>query len=182
MARKLLILTLATLLIMPQVVFASGGNNPGIQRSEKITGPTFSATIVMDPHNATTPNWPVDPLARGWATVRIKKGPQVSGVVFQVPNDFALVYGCQLDSPIVIDNHPIGSDLTEIRFVNVPLTGWMPPEAIVNLFAGVGMTIDLTNANFIPVITSVENAVCVLPLQSGVLSFDAVIQFKVPQR
>jgi hypothetical protein len=169
MARELLILTLTTLLIMPQVVFASGGNNPPPSGNVKLISPRLAATIVVDPHN------PID-TTNGWATVRIHKKEQYSSVVFQMPDPnsgFSLKLGCQLFTSD-------GSDLTEIRFLYAPLLNWMPAEAITYLLAGVGITFSPLDPTFVPMITSVENAVCTPVDSMGVLSFDAIIEFLVP--
>jgi len=176
MTRKLLILSLAVLMALPNLVFASGGANPGLLRSEKITGPTFSATVVVDARNTVG-------LEGRWATVRIKKGPAVSGIVFTVAEGFPFEnYGCSLISPTY-------SDLTEFRFLYVPLIDWIPGTKIQELFAAVGIAINPDNGqttdpnnSATPVISSVDNSICVPPYpDKGTLSFDAVIQFKVVQ-
>jgi hypothetical protein len=172
MTRKLLILALTILMIIPQVVFASGGANPPIPTGTKVVGPRLHATIVMDPHNPTD-------TTNGWATVRIQRKQQYSAIVFQMPNpsfNFPLGKGCRL----VDDN---GSDLTENRFLGAPLYWWMPADAVATLLSGVGIVFDPDDPNVInsqlgPRITSVDNAVCTPddPL-TGTLSFDAVIEF-----
>jgi hypothetical protein len=168
MARELLILTLTTLLIMPQVVFASGGNNPPPSGNVKLISPRLAATIVVDPHN------PID-TTNGWATVRINLKSQYSAVVFQMPNSgFNLSMGCLLVDP------SDGVDLTEKRFLNTPLSSWMPAQAVIDLLAGVGITGEPAPVGFGPMITSVDNAVCTPDNSMGTLSFDAIIEFLVP--
>ena len=169
MTRKLFVLTLTMLMIMPQVVFASGGANPPPEGQVKLIGPRIQATVVLDPHNPTD-------TTNGWATMRINKKQQYSSVVFQMPDPnqgFALVLGCQL---LAGD----GSDLTESRFLYTPLLGWMPGEAITKLLAGVGIAYEPSNPAFVPMITSIDNATCTPDDSMGVLSFDAIIEFLVP--
>jgi hypothetical protein len=187
MARKLMILSLTVLMALPNLVFASGGNNPPLERAEKITGPTFSVTVVMD---ATKANLPA---GTRWASLRIKKGSLVSGVVFTVPIDFYFFkYGCSFvnTEPEKAGQFPAYSNLTEVRFLYTPLIEWMPGDKLMKLFRVVGIEID-ENTGYVaglpyamtPMITSVENEVCAPnDAATGTLSFDAVIQFKIPQR
>jgi len=159
---------------MPQVVFASGGNNPPIQAGDKLVGPRLHATIVMDPHN------PLGEPNKGWATVRIQWKQNYSAVVFQnfEASNFLLEKGCRL-----VDDD--GADLTQKRFVDAPLYWWIPPDTVKTLLSGVGIVFDPTDANVInnyrgPRITSVDNAVCTPEDPAvGTLSFDSIIEFVV---
>ncbi len=181
MTRRLLILTLTVLMAFPNLVFASGGANPPLERDEKIVGPTFSATVVMDAQKA-------EEVQGGrWATLRIKKGSLVSGIVFTVPPDFLFKkYGCSLVNTDPEKTFPAYSDLTEVRFLYTPLIEWIPGSKLQQLFRLVGIEIDANDGTYngtVPMVTSVENAVCApSDALTGTLSFDAVIQFKVPQR
>lgn len=175
MTRKLLILTLTTLLIMPQVVFASGGANPPPVGQVKLIGPRLQAAFVMDPHNSCVQNQNGD-LGSCWGTAKIERKKQPSAVVFPLPDansGFSLGLGCQLALN--------GSDLTEMRFLYAPLLSWMPAAAITNLLAGVGVTFDPLDPTFVPMITTIDNAMCTPEDPNiGTLSFDAIIEFLVP--
>jgi hypothetical protein len=175
MTRKLLILTLTMLMIMPQVVFASGGNNPPPEGQFKLIGPRIQATVVVDPHNVCVQNQG-GLVGSCWGTVRIERKKQSSAVVFPLPGagSFSLGLGCQL-----VDSN--GADLTEVRFLYTPLLSWMPADAITNLLAGVGITFSPYDPTFVPMITSIDNAMCT-PADPGIgtLSFDAIIEFLVP--
>jgi|WetSurMetagenome_2_1015567.scaffolds.fasta_scaffold504731_1 hypothetical protein len=176
MTRKLLILALTMMMVMPQVVFASGGANPPPSGAVKLIGPRVQATIVIDPHNACVQNQ--DSLMGScWGTVRIERKKQSSAVAFPLPDansGFSLGLGCQL-------LNGDGSDLTEARFLYTPLLSWMPADAITNLLAGVGITFSPYDPTFVPMITSIDNAMCT-PADPGIgtLSFDAIIEFLVP--
>lgn len=191
MRRTAIGLTMVVLMLLLNAheLMGGGSGNPP-PPGKKITGPAVSAHIVIDPHNPG-----VTPTA-GQASIRLQKGTLNSGAAFKVPNPdtFPLALGCVL---ILSEGNPLGqpagTNLTEFRFVHTSeierkLTDWIPSLIITDLFAQLQITLDGTN---VPVITDVDNAVCTtgpgIPdpgddSAEGILSFQAVIQFRVPHR
>ena len=150
--------------------WAGGGVNPGGQKS--IVGPTVNAVILMDPHMAE-----VTPTAKQ-ATVWLRSGTLTSQFSFDIPADFQLNFGCNLD-------------LTQTRFVYTPanpatLNGWVPPFAQQALFLPLNIVV---GAGFVPAIVQVNHQECLVAQsgQTGVpgpgwLYMQATIQFLVPPK
>jgi hypothetical protein len=185
-----LILALLMALPSPGLVMASGGANPGTETNPtKIVGPIISATVVLDPHWLDNPPAGYDPNLIGRGSIRFKKGTLTSGGVFQLNSQLPFNWGCELILPQDSNGYPAGSELTMVRFGNIPLSSWVPSDLVIKLFAGLGITLTNPAEYPIPMVTDVENAVCTpasladTPFpKPGSLSFDAVIQFKVPQK
>jgi hypothetical protein len=192
---------------MPLIV-GGGGMGPPQPGARKVTGPSVTATVVIDPHMAgVTTN-------AKRATIRLEKGSLASAASFDIPSSFLLNRGCDLH-------------LTDLRFVYVPITrpntlyAWVPFAVVDALFAPLGIAADA--ANNVPVITDVDREVCTadpanpgvpdtgntygallcpdgnpctnpnnqnihpnggdgFPALAGILSFTAVIQFEVAQQ
>ncbi len=166
--------TLLVLLATWPLLTAGGGINPGPPSNTKITGPAVSAVIVVDTHNAG-----VTATARH-ASIRLTKGSLSSGSTFAIPGDgtsgFPFYFGCQL-STAGTGLESLGPSLTDVRFLG-PLENWIPDPPLTDLFSQLGITISGTNK---PVITDINNDVCTPNNIGGVLSFNAVVQFQVPQ-
>ena len=155
--------------------WAGGGVNPGGQKS--IVGPTVNAVILMDPHMAGAT--PVTPTAKQ-ATVWLRSGTLISQASFDIPADFQLNFGCDLE-------------LTPTRFIYTPanpatLNGWVPAFAQQALFLPLNIVV---GADFVPAIVQVSHQEC-LVTQSGQtdppvpgpgwLYMKATIQFLVPPK
>jgi hypothetical protein len=109
--------------------------------------------------------------------------------MFVIPG-FPLYMGCQLVSPEGIYEY-LGPNLTEVRFLNVPLAVWMG-DVVIELFNELGIqvsgaTVPVVEAP-IPVITQIKNPTCTPAYpydfskpsdgswKQGILTFDAVIK------
>lgn len=147
--------------------------------------------MVIDPHEPG-----VTTKARQ-ASIRLDKGTLSSGAVFTIPGSaatgFALKQGCVM---VLAD----GTDAMKRRFVNVALNRWIPEPIVLTLFDELGISVrspsdpNIIDPNNLPVITDTDRADCTTdpenpgplanvdgPSTPGVLSFQAVVQFKVPQ-
>jgi hypothetical protein len=136
----------------------------------------------MDPHDSTTN-------ARK-GTIRLEKGSLSAGAVFTVGGTntpgFPLFQGCTL---VLSD----GRDAMKARFVLVPLDVWIDAPIVIALFKELGINVEdplfpaQINPFFVPMITDTDRALCTPDPQNpggtgpGILSFQAVIQFNVPQ-
>jgi hypothetical protein len=162
---------LAVLATWP-LLTAGGGVNPPAPSDTKVTGPAVSAVVVVDTHNTGG-----TPTARQ-ASIRLSKGTLHAGTVFLTPAvGFPFNFGCKLDTAGTgLEN--LGDSLTEVRFLG-PLANWVPGDKLAAMFSQLGITISGTN---VPVITDIDNDVCTPDnVAVGVLSFSAVVQFRVPQ-
>jgi hypothetical protein len=145
---------------MPFIVGA-GGMGPPPPSSNKVTGPSITATVVIDPHQANVTS------GAKRATIRLQKGSIVSGASFDIPASFLLNRGCDVG-------------LSDLRFVYDPpsrpvnLYAWVPGnsfapagDVVSALLAPLGVTPD--PATNIPVITAISNDVCTVdPANPGV--------------
>ncbi len=162
--------TLLVLLATWPLLTAGGGINPPPDSNTKITGPAVSAVIVVDPHNTE-----VTTTARH-ASIRLTKGSLSSGSTFDIQGVFPFDFGCQLSTAGTPYTN-LGPSLTDVRFLGW-LGNWIPDPPLNVLFSQLGITISGTNK---PVITDIDNDVCTPNNTGGVLSFNAVVQFQVPQ-
>lgn len=197
-AKRLTLVSIAAAALPLLVVgnaMAGGAFEPP-QHGFRVTGPAVSASIVMDAHDGVSfPNreW-VDPNTSlpvpvpAQASIRLYKGSLRSGAVFTIPapETFFNKFGCD-------------ASLTEARFLAtstnfVTLLTWIPDSILTELFYVLGIPIN--NGTFIPIITHIDNPVCttdptnpgpgtpapgqLTPPLAGTLSFDATIQFAIP--
>ena len=154
------------------VAWAGGGVNPGGQKA--IVGPTVNAVILMDPHMSG-----VTPTAKQ-ATVWVRSGTLTAQASFNIPADFQLNFGCNLE-------------LTPVRFIYTPanpatLNAWVPAFAQQALFLPLNIVV---GSGFVPAIVQVSHQEC-LVAQSGQtdppvpgpgwLYMQATIQFLVPPK
>jgi hypothetical protein len=148
------------------LLMGAGGANPGIPVGTKIAGTQFSASVVLDPHEAASGT-----TTAKQASIRIYKDNKTVGGIFKIPAvGFPLERGCDLT-------------LTETRFLFVPLISWIPESVVDQLFNDLGAP---RNPAFEPVITRILNDTCTddpaNPTTSdgsapGILSFQATIRF-----
>lgn len=164
-----IVMLLGVIALLPLLVGA-GGSNPGVPSGTKIAGPTFNASVVMDPHE------PGVTTTAKWATIRIYHEGNTAGALFQIPVvGFPLSLGCNLTK-------------TDARFRYVTLINWIPEAVLNELFADLGTG---RSSNFEPLITRIDHDACTPdpanpgPLADGAvpgfLSFGATIRFLVPK-
>ena len=186
-AKRLTLVSIAAaalpLLVVGNAMAGGAFGPPPFLDGIKVTGPAINATVVMDAHDGTSfPNRD-DGFTPAQASIRLDKGNLRSGAVFTIPapETFFNKYGCD-------------ATLTEGRFVTtasswIPLDMWIPPAILPQIFSDLGITI---SGSLIPIITHVDNPVCTLDPTNpgpdpsaepypGTLSFDATIQFAIPQ-
>ena len=162
----------ARLLLLVAVVpmlMGAGGGNPGVPTGTKVGGFLFKASVVIDPHNAGTTT------TAGQASIRLYRDPLLAAAVFEIPIlGFPLAFGCDLSK-------------TDARFLNVPLTNWIPEAVVDQLFVTLKHP---RSTNKEPVITRIESDACTPdpanPTPSdgshpGILSFQADVRFLVPK-
>jgi hypothetical protein len=159
---------LAGLVALMPMVMGAGGNNPTIGPN-KLSGPTFIANVVLDPHegSATTT------AKRGF--IRIAHGPNTAAATFKIPaTGFGLGLGCD-------------PTLTDARFLFTPLIQWIPEDTLNALFDKLEAS---RNTNFEPVVSDIVNEECTPDPANpttgdssapGILSFQAEIKFLVPK-
>jgi hypothetical protein len=182
---------------------------PGTPGAFKTTGPTVTATIVIDPHMTSV----TSSAKRG--SIRVQKGSLNASAVFDIAASGVFFFrGCDVN-------------LTDLRFLYDPvlrksLLSVVPPGAIADVFSAIGEPINFGSR--VPVITDMDNVVCTVdslnagvadgtggvfygntmcpggqfctnpnhqnifvnggdgqPALAGILSFDATIQFEVPK-
>jgi hypothetical protein len=171
MRRIALVITLIA--VMPLLLGAGGGNPSPFPT--KIAGPTFNASVVMDPHEAASGT-----TTAKQASIRIYSNGNTAGAMFHIPaSGFPLDHGCDLS-------------FTDQRFRFVTLISWIPEDVLNALFNDLGTG---RNPSFEPAITKILNDTCTpdpanpttvesspgTPSIPGILSFQAVIRFQVPK-
>jgi hypothetical protein len=171
---KRIVMVVAVIALMP-LLMGAGGGNPGIPSGTKIAGPTFTASVVMDPHEEGS-----ETTTHKQASIRIYSAGNTAAAMFHIPADgFPLNHGCDLS-------------FTDQRFRYVTLISWIPEDVLNALFNDLGTGRD---TSFEPIITKIVNDACtpdpanlnpvdsLPPIHSlpGILSFQATIRFQVPQ-
>jgi len=155
---------------------AGGGMTPPPPGSvTRLVNPHVIASVVIDTHDELNyPGRPTD----GYASLRVQKGNQTAGSTFNFGfTNFSL--GCQL-STVGTPFDTQGPSLTDVRFKG--RLWWVPWAVQQDLFSALGVDIGPEGAPLMtPEITDIGNAVCTPNTTAGVLSFDAVIQFRVPR-
>jgi hypothetical protein len=156
--------------LMP-LLMGAGGNNPPIPGGTRIAGPTFNASVVMDPHNSGNTS------TAKQATIRLYRDHNSAAGVFHIPDvNFPLAFGCDLTR-------------TDQRFLFVTLINWIPEDVLNAMFDNLGVP---RSGTFEPIITQILNDDCTpdpanltttdggtdLP---GILSFQATVRFLVPK-
>lgn len=160
------------------LLMGAGGGAPGIPSDLKIAGPTFQASIVLDPHE------PGITTRAKQATIRIYRSNDTAAAMFDIPAiGFPLFRGCDLSK-------------TNGRFLQNRLSSWIPAPALQALFSDVGIGISDTDPVMDPIITRIVNDNCTSdpdnlgpipdggdgsPSQPGILSFQATIRFVCPR-
>jgi hypothetical protein len=139
---------------------AGGGFNPP-PPGFKTTGPAVSATIVMN-------------VVNGAASVRLSKGTLSAGTTWTMDSDILNLQfsrGCLTDQAAM-----------DLRFKHASLVDYGVPQAtVIAMFAALGIAATGQGGANEPIITDVDSAACTpAGLTSGVLSFNALIQFLVP--
>jgi hypothetical protein len=149
----------------------AGGGAPGIPTGTRIVGPTFHASVVLDPHE------PGGTTTAKRASIRITDNNIAAAAMFTIPTvGFGLVAGCDLTK-------------TSARFLNQPLLSRIPEAVLDQLFTTLGTG---RSPTFEPVMTKVvtETDGCTPDLANltttdgslpGILSFEATINFLVPK-
>lgn len=164
---------LVLLAMVPFITGGGGGAAPDIPFGFRLAGPRLSAVVVMDPHEIGTTT------TAKRATIRVYKGRADAAAVFDVPDTFPLFFGCD-------------TAFTEDRFLNRPLTDWIPANVVETLFGALGLTV---TSEYDPYVTKIDADVCTPdannpgPLTNpdfsssapGILSMQATIHFVVPK-
>ncbi len=177
---------------MPLIMGGGGGFNP--PPTGGLSKASYDAVVVMDPHAKAgeIPPGTTTPLASDVTTTAKQasiwlfdsskhKGP-TAGAVFGIPStsgpgNFALFQGC------VLQLAPNGEDAMAVRFINGPLTNWIPQAVVEKLFAEIGVTV----SGILVIVTEVDDVVCTddpNPANNigvpgpGFLSFRAVLRIK----
>jgi len=147
------------------LLMGAGGGNPPPNFATKVGGTLYKASVVIDPHDATS-------TARQ-ASIRLYRDPALAAAVFEIPRDFLFAHGCDLS-------------LTDARFLNKPLIDWIPEDVLNQLFVTLkNPRIDKTKE---PMITHIESDACTpdpanptTGQGAGILSFQADVRFRLPK-
>lgn len=172
---KRIAMVVAIIALMP-LLMGAGGGAPGIPFGTKIAGLTFTASVVMDPHEEASGT-----TTHKQAAIRIYRSGNTAAAMFHIPVLFPLDHGCDLS-------------LTDQRFRYVTLISWIPEDVLNQLFADLG-TGRSSSPLFEPIITKIVNDACTsdpanpttvesllgIPSIPGILSFQATIRFQVPK-
>jgi hypothetical protein len=154
---------------------AGGGMTPPPVGSTRLVGPPVTATVVIDTHDPF--NAPLR-ATDGYASLRVRRGYMRAGSTFNVGfTNFSL--GCEL-STAGTPFEAQGPSLTDVRFKG--RLWWVPWTVQQDLFAALGVDIGPESAPLMtPEITYIAKPVCTPDDTDGVLSFDAIIHFRVAQ-
>jgi hypothetical protein len=160
MKRTVVILMLTLFMALPNAapVLGSGGNFPPDLPNTKIIGPAIHANVTIVFTNPPS------------ATVKLRKGNLTSEKTFDITKEFPLTKGCL-------------PEMTATRFLDKTLWNWIPNDTLVELFGGLGgIAVDpseypIQNGDPVPMLVSLDNAMCIPANTSGTLMFEAMVLF-----